>query len=177
MNDCPTVAFRPVRTDGEIERLARMAGEIWREYWPALIGRDQTEYMIESFQSPATIRQGIAKDGYEYWFVEDENQPEGRRIVGYTGGYEEPSTERFFISKIYLYDWARGRGYASRTIGFYEELCRNRRLKAMYLTVNKHNELGIRAYRGKGFETVDAVETDIGSGFIMNDYIMEKRIS
>lgn len=177
MNDCPTVAFRPVRTDEEIERLARIAGEIWREYWPALIGRDQTEYMIESFQSLAAIRHGIAEDGYEYWLVEDGNQPEGRRIVGYTGGYEEPSIEQFFISKIYLYDWARGHGYASRTIGFYEELCRNRRLKAMYLTVNKHNELGIRAYRGKGFETVDAVETDIGSGFIMDDYIMEKRIS
>ena len=44
----------------------------------------------------------------------------------------------------------------------------------MYLTVNKHNELGIRAYRGKGFETIDAVETDIGHGFIMDDYIMER---
>ena len=47
-------------------------------------------------------------------------------------------------------------------------------LAALYLTVNKHNELGIRAYRAKGFETIDAVETDIGEGFVMDDYIMEK---
>ena len=46
----------------------------------------------------------------------------------------------------------------------------------MYLTVNKGNELGIRAYEGNGFETMDAVEADIGSGFIMDDYIMEKRV-
>ena len=47
----------------------------------------------------------------------------------------------------------------------------------MYLTVNTGNELGIRAYRGKGFETIEAVETDIGSGYIMDDYIMEKPVA
>ena len=44
----------------------------------------------------------------------------------------------------------------------------------MYLTVNKGNDLGVRAYRGNGFSVIDAVETDIGQGFIMDDYIMEK---
>ena len=46
----------------------------------------------------------------------------------------------------------------------------------MYLTVNKYNEMGIRAYQAKGFETIESVETDIGRGFIMDDYVMEKRI-
>ena len=46
----------------------------------------------------------------------------------------------------------------------------------MYLTVNKHNELGTRAYFAKGFEVIDSVETDIGEGFVMDDYIMEKRV-
>ena len=46
----------------------------------------------------------------------------------------------------------------------------------MYLTVNKHNELAIRAYRGTGFDVIDSVETDIGEGFVMDDYIMEKQV-
>ena len=46
----------------------------------------------------------------------------------------------------------------------------------MYLTVNKGNELAIRAYEGTGFETIDAVVTDIGEGFVMDDYIMELRV-
>ena len=45
----------------------------------------------------------------------------------------------------------------------------------MYLTVNKRNDLGVRAYLGTGFEITDAVETDIENGFVMDDYIMEKR--
>ena len=61
-------------------------------------------------------------------------------------------------------------------IAFYDDLCRERGLRAMYLTVNKGNVLGIRAYKGNGFEVIDAVETDIGKGFVMDDYIMEKRV-
>lgn len=98
------------------------------------------------------------------------------RIVGYTGGHDEPETNRYFISKIYLFAHERGCGFASKTIRFYEDLCRERGLSAMYLTVNKHNDLGIRAYEGKGFETIDSVVTDIGEGFVMDDFIMEKRI-
>ena len=97
-------------------------------------------------------------------------------MVGYTGGHAEPKTGRFFISRIYLRACERGRHFASGVIAFYEDLCRERGLRAMYLTVNKGNVLGIRAYKGNGFKVIDAVETDIGQGFVMDDYIMEKRV-
>ena len=100
---------------------------------------------------------------------------EGERIVGFTGGHNEPETNRFFISKIYLFAQERGKHFASDVIAFYNDLCLQRGLTAMYLTVNKYNELGVRAYQGKGFEIIDAVETDIGRGFIMDDFIMERR--
>ncbi|MDY2626373.1 MAG: GNAT family N-acetyltransferase [Coriobacteriales bacterium] len=180
-----TLHFVPVHGDQDQERLAELAAEIWRGYWPALIGLDQTEYMIENFQSLSAIKRDMAEHGYEYWFlvadgdeVSDEEAaslPHGR-VMGYTGGRVEPETNRFFISKIYLLPEARGRHFASRAIGFYGALCQCRGLSAMYLTVNKGNVLGIRAYEGNGFVTIDAVETDIGSGFIMDDFIMEKRV-
>ena len=40
------------------------------------------------------------------------------------------------------------------------------------LTVNKYNQNTIYAYLKWGFKTIDAVVTDIGSGFVMDDYIM-----
>ena len=166
--------FQPVRELGEVEELARLAAHIWNEYWPALIGADQTRYMVEQFQSLEVIRRDMAENAYEYWFV---RSAEDGRVVGYTGGHVEPETNRFFISKIYLLAEERGRHFASAIIAFYDDLCRERGLDAMYLTVNKHNELGTRAYIAKGFQVIDAVETDIGEGFIMDDYIMEKRVS
>ena len=174
-----SLSFVPVKSENDQELLARMAGEIWRGYWPALIGEAQTEYMIDKFQSLDAIRADMADHGYEYWLLvatEGGGESAEKSIVGFTGGHNEFETNRFFISKIYLFPEARGHGYARRVIEFYEDLCFARDFKAMYLTVNKYNDLGIRAYEGTGFETIDAVETDIGEGYIMDDYIMELRL-
>lgn len=212
------VFFEPVTAD-TVDALAALADEIWHEYWPDLIGADQTDYMVEQFQSRTAIVRDMREHAYEYWFLRAPGEagepcvaqpadntvphaaqpadstvephaeqavdaaassPSGTfagRIVGYTGGHVEPETNRFFISKIYLRAEERGKHFASSVVRFYEELCRARGLWAMYLTVNKGNELGIRAYEGNGFTTIDAVETNIGQGFIMDDYIMEKRVS
>lgn len=175
----------PVRSERDQEKLAELAGEIWREYWPDHIGAAQTEYMIEHFQSLDAIKRQMASEDYEYWFAyadeaefDDEVAASSKwgRLVGFTGGHNEFETNRFFISKIYLLDSARGHGFSRRIINFYVALCKTRDLDAMYLTVNKYNELGIRAYIGTGFETIDSVETDIGEGFIMDDFIMEKKV-
>ena len=164
--------MRPVRTEADQEELAGLAAQIWGEYWPALIGEAQTRYMVEQFQSLSAIRRDMAEHAYEYWFVMDGDG----RTCGYTGGHVEPETNRFFISKIYLKASERGRHLASDVVAHYVALCRERGLDAMYLTVNKYNELGIRCYRGHGFEVIDAVETSIGEGFVMDDYIMEKKL-
>lgn len=168
-----TVEFVPVTTDGELKNLASLADEIWHEYWPSLIGRDQTDYMVEKFQSFPRIAEDVRSGSYEYWLI---RATADNRVVGYTGGREEQEEKRYFISKIYLLKAERGQGFASETLRFYENLCRMRGLQSLYLTVNKHNDLGVRTYRAKGFETIDSVETDIGEGYVMDDFIMEKQV-
>lgn len=179
------LSFVPVRVGKDQERLACLASQVWHEYWPALIGDEQTDYMVELFLSPDAIRRDMAENGYEYWFLvagdaelsaDEAAKREWGHIVGFTGGHVEPETNRFFISKIYLLADARGHHFASRVTDFYEALCRARDLRAMYLTVNKHNELGVRAYEGNGFLTINKVETDIGHGFVMDDFVMERPI-
>lgn len=169
--------FEPIGTREQIEQLATMADEIWHEYWPAIIGKEQTDYMVDRFQSENALMRDIQGERYEYWFlVDDDDEESDERIVGYTGGLIEPETKRFFISKIYLFAHERGKGYSKRVIKFYNRLCIMRNLDAMYLTVNKHNDIAIRAYEKIGFAIIDSVETDIGDGFIMDDYIMEKNV-
>lgn len=184
--------FEEVTTDADIAATADMAHDIWFEYWPALIGLPQTEYMVANMQSEEAITHDIRSNGYRYWRLFDE----AGICVGYTGAKAEDfendpdnpaanahgdeiskrALRRLFISKIYLYKQERGKHYASRVIEFYEELCRKEHLDAMYLTVNRGNELGIRAYLGRGFEVIEEVDGDIGNGFIMTDHIMCKMV-
>jgi hypothetical protein len=42
--------------------------------------------------------------------------------------------------------------------------------------VNKRNASAIAAYRKHGFDVRESVVKDIGGGFVMDDYIMEKRL-
>ncbi|MGI6217498.1 MAG: GNAT family N-acetyltransferase, partial [Coriobacteriales bacterium] len=176
--------FCPVETDGQIEELAEMAAQIWGEYWPSIIGQDQTDYMVEKFQSVEAITRDLREHNYRYWVLREQDG----HAVGFTGGAVEEMSDdpvhnslihhsdvidekwprRFFISKIYLYKSERGKHYASRVIEFYEKLCRDEGFPVMYLTVNRGNELGIRAYLGRGFEIVDEVDSPIGHGFVMN---------
>ncbi|MBU2590584.1 MAG: GNAT family N-acetyltransferase [Nitrospinae bacterium] len=82
------------------------------------------------------------------------------------------------MSQIYIVHEERGNGYARQAINFIEEgLGRKMRLDKIRLTVNKNNINSIAAYLKMGFIKKDSVVTDIGNGFVMDDYIMEKRIS
>ena len=62
----PTVSFVPACTDVAIRDMADMASEIWHEYWPALIGPEQTDYMVEQFQSLEAITRDMREHDYEY---------------------------------------------------------------------------------------------------------------
>lgn len=185
--------FEPVHDETSLHTLVKAADEIWHEYWPALIGPDQTDYMVEKFQSREAISADIAEHGYRYRLLYDE----AGTLVGYTGGCVEDFTadplcekacvhgtaiaqahpKRVFISKIYLYAQERGKHYASRVIEFWEQMAREEGASAIYLTVNRDNELGVRAYLGRGFETIEERCADIGEGFVMDDYIMAKAVS
>ena len=55
-----TIEFVPVETPEDRAALAALASEIWHEYWPALIGEAQTDYMVEQFQSLEAIERDLA---------------------------------------------------------------------------------------------------------------------
>ena len=53
---------------------------------------------------------------------------------------------------------------------------RKKGYKVLHLNVNRHNSAAIRAYERNGFHKANEMVTDIGGGFVMDDYIMEIRL-
>ena len=47
---------------------------------------------------------------------------------------------------------------------------------AIYLTVNRNNRHAYEVYLAKGFKVIAEECADIGFGFVMDDYIMEKEV-
>ena len=148
--------------------LATLAKRLWHCAFDNLIGRDQADYMIDKFQSePAFLRQ-TTSEYYNYFFI-----VQGEERVGYTALANNPSENRLFLSKLYLAPEVQGKGIAVKTLGFIKDKAKEWGKNAVYLTVNKGNARAIAVYEKFGFKRIDSVVTDIGGGFVMDDYIYE----
>ncbi|NUU74454.1 GNAT family N-acetyltransferase [Paenibacillus xylanilyticus] len=161
--------FPQVSTSEEMAELARLAAEIWQEYYVAIITLEQIDYMIQKYQSESAIKEQIDQQGYEYYFIQRDDSP-----VGYMSVRQEE--EKLFLSKFYIGKEHRGQGFASQAFAFLEQLCIERSINLIWLTVNRHNESSIAVYEKKGFQTVREQVADIGHGYVMDDFIMEKEI-
>ncbi len=53
---------------------------------------------------------------------------------------------------------------------------RRRGSNAVRLNVNKHNLKSIAAYRKHGYAVIETVVAAIGGGYVMDDYVMEKKL-
>lgn len=143
------------------------AYEIWREYFSNLLEREQIEYMLDRFLSPAAMKRQVAEDSYGYWQVR-----ENAEIIGFIGLQFQP--DRLFLSKLYLNKVVRGRHIASRMLEMVYEEGRSHGYEKVWLTCNKYNTHSLDVYRAKGFVTFGAGVTDIGHGYVMDDYFLER---
>ena len=162
--------IKEVKSIAEIEDVASLAAEIWNEHYIPIIGKEQVNYMVSLFQSVATIESQI-EEGYQYFLVEyDDNHG------GYFAILKDRQEKSMFLSKLYVHKDFRGHGIAKACVSYIEDMCRESGLTKIWLTVNKYNEIAIEAYTKMGFINVAAITQDIGNGFIMDDYKMEKTI-
>ena len=77
---------------------------------------------------------------------------------------------------MYLLSKFHGQGYGTLMLEHACARCRELGFDRVRLNVNKHNSRAIAAYERNGFVRVEAVKIDIGGGFFMDDYIMEKAL-
>lgn len=163
-----SLTFTQVATQKEIETTAGLAKEIWQQHYTPIIGSEQVEYMLDKFQSVSAITDAV-KDGYIYHLIS-----KGENYAGYFGTITE--NNKMFLSKLYIKSAYRGKGIASSVLTFLVRECENNGVDKIWLTCNKHNENTLKAYKGLGFEIVDSQQADVGQGYIMDDYILEKKI-
>jgi ribosomal protein S18 acetylase RimI-like enzyme len=161
--------FEKVVTEEQIRILAQVADIVWHDAFKEIITLDQIEYMIEKFQSFNALSEAINKNNYIYYLIKIDNN-----VAGYTGIHEE--NEKLFLSKLYILREYRGKKIATKVFEFIETLARNKKLKSVWLTVNRNNTHAIEVYKHKGFVVTRKQIADIGNGFVMDDFVFEKEI-
>ncbi|HPT15706.1 MAG TPA: GNAT family N-acetyltransferase [Kiritimatiellia bacterium] len=156
-----------VETPSQIAAIAALAEEIWMPHYAPIIGAAQVRYMLAKFQSPAAIARQIAAEGYEYYFAPD---------AGYLALVPDPARKSMLLSKIYVKADLRRSGLGRTMVAFAERRCAECGCTELWLTVNRHNAGAIAFYERMGFRKTREVATDIGGGFVMDDWWLAKPV-
>jgi GNAT superfamily N-acetyltransferase len=162
------ISFQPVSSREHVAAVACLAREIWPEHYAPIIGSRQVDYMLEKFQSEPAISEQLS-GGYEYYLVSRDGQN-----VAYTALVPDSRASSMMLSKLYVKKSTRGQGLGKQILRFVEELSLKRGIKMIWLTVNKNNSPSLAWYLRMGFANAGPTIQDIGEGYIMDDFRLEK---
>ncbi|HIW21792.1 MAG TPA: GNAT family N-acetyltransferase [Candidatus Dorea intestinavium] len=155
----------PATYDGDLNTIAELAEDIWNEHYTEIIGVEQVNYMINKFQSYEALVDQTVNKGFHYFIIYYDNL-----VVGYFGVlYHE---DHLFLSKFYLLKEARGHGIATKTFEYIKKLSKDNQLSEIRLTCNKYNQNSLAFYHHLGFIKIGSEISDIGNGFVMDDFIL-----
>jgi ribosomal protein S18 acetylase RimI-like enzyme len=158
----------PAKNESDYLLIEKLTITIWREHYPPIITKEQIEYMLAKFNSVKAIEAQI-NEGSQFYFMVYNGIP-----VGYTAIKKEG--DFLFLSKLYVKKEFRGNKIGRAALLFIDAEAKRNNLKSIQLKVNKYNTKSIEAYEKLGFKKVKATITDIGNGFVMDDYEMVKVI-
>jgi ribosomal protein S18 acetylase RimI-like enzyme len=165
-----TLTIAPLAED-EVDALCALAAEIWRRHYPPLIGTAQTEYMLAQRYDPKIVRAELAR-GDIWW----DTLAEDEAIVAFASSFPVEVDRAVKIDKLYVHPERQRMGYGGALIEHTCERAARLGYGRVLLAVNKGNATAIAAYRKHGFEIGEAVVKDIGGGFVMDDYIMQRTL-
>ncbi len=157
------------KSEVDYKKISELADIIWREHYITIISEAQIDYMLVKFNSPEAIKSQI-NQGALFYIIKYQDIP-----VGYVAVKKE--TDYLFLSKLYVLSSYRGKKIGKAAMQHVNDLAKSFHLKSIKLHVNKYNTNSILAYEKLGFVKTRALVSDIGNGFVMDDYEMEKVLS
>lgn len=144
-----------------------LAYAIWPSAYGNILTQPQLDYMLDRMYNEDVLCEQMQKQ-IEFIIVEDESQP-----VGFASfGLEKPAMYK--LHKIYVLPSQQGKGTGRFMLDEIEKIIVRRGASSLLLNVNRQNKAKF-FYQKLGFSVIKEEDIDIGNGYFMNDYVMEKK--
>lgn len=159
-------------TIDQLSRVEDLARKTWPSTFKEILSQAQIDYMLNWMYNLTTLEQQI--EAGHIFYVFKENQKD-LGFIGVELNYQ--NTQKLRIHKIYVLPTAQGKGVGAKLIK-HVTLCIAvpEKQTHLHLNVNKYNA-AVSFYEHLGFVSVKEEDIDIGNGFFMNDFVMEKKLS
>ncbi|MGE0753896.1 MAG: N-acetyltransferase family protein [Alphaproteobacteria bacterium] len=156
--------IRPMQAQ-DAQALSELAARVWRaHYVPSIVTAEQIEHMLPWVASQQYFADTLKSPAHRVWVCLC-----GNTVAGYIVMHEQE--EGWFMDKFYV-DTDRQRSGLGRALFEYVEHALQPTM--VQLRVNRKNFVAINFYFKHGFTIIATHEKDIGGGFVMDDFIMEK---
>lgn len=152
----------------DIALIRELTFQVWPQTYASIISQEQIDYMLEMMYSEGSLEKQM-NEGCQFVIVYDDEKP-----VGFAS-YQEIEPQVFKLHKIYILPSQQGKGTGKFTIDHIVADIKTKNATALQLQVNRYNKAKT-FYEKLGFVIIKEIDLDVGSGYFMNDYIMEKRI-
>ncbi len=162
LSDLSVADFPTLRTLGET---------IWRQHYSAIISMAQIDYMLAGRYTPENLQAYIGAQDRWLKLLNVNND-----VVGYCSYAFTDNPAELKLEQLYLLAAVKGQGLGGLMLRHVEAQARRQGKSALMLTVNKHNSDSIAVYRKSGFTVREEKVFDIGNGYVMDDYVMQKSL-
>ena len=154
----------------DIKQIQNIVHITWPITYGEILSKEQLDYMLDLFYSDeALLDQYNKKEQLFYMIYEDQTDNIG--FIGIEHNYMGKAVTK--IHKIYLLPETQGKGIGKKVIDEIGILALKNNSKTLLLNVNRFNT-ALGFYKKIGFDIVDEVNIEIGNGYLMEDYVMEK---
>ncbi|MEW6590055.1 MAG: GNAT family N-acetyltransferase [Pseudomonadota bacterium] len=156
-------------TPDAVDAVAALARVVWQATYPGLITQAQIDAMLADRYAASRIRAQLDAPDHAWRVVLADGAP-----VGFAHACLDETGCK--LDKLYVHPEHQRRGLGQALLGAVEAWARERQAPRLWLQVNRGNEAAIRAYARYGFAIFESRVFDIGNGFVMDDYLMEKAL-
>jgi len=161
-------------TEATLEDIAKIQ-EIAHITWPitygAILTSEQLNYMLDLIYSDEALSKQIQNKEQLFYLISDSESVIG--FIGIEHHYKNEAITK--IHKIYLLPETQGKGYGKIVFESIERLALEHNSDQLLLNVNRFNT-ALNFYKKIGFEIKETVDIEIGNGYLMEDYVMWKKI-
>jgi ribosomal protein S18 acetylase RimI-like enzyme len=158
-------------TDENFSSIRAIAKEVWPIAYGAILSQQQLDYMMDMMYSVDSLQKQANEKGHHFILATENGIPVG--FAAYEFNYGQTSKTK--IHKIYILSSQQGKGTGKILIDYITELASQNNQDALILNVNKHN-LAQHFYKKLGFAIAAEEVIQIGHGFVMDDFVMERPI-
>lgn len=165
----------PVK-EADFPVLRELASMIWRRHYADIIPAAQIDFMLAGRMCDRTLH--LQADATDRWLelLRVSNMPVGYCATELADDCRAEGVPAMKLGQLYVLDTHRGLGLGRFMLSHVERRARELGRHKLWLQVNRRNVSAIDFYEAMGFTKAREAVFDIGSGFVMDDYVMAKHV-